>query len=77
MYRWGRADLRPPPPTGTPYWGWDIERSITVLPNGTGGYVLDGFGGIHAFAIATNPKSPPPSGAPYWWGWDIARGVSF
>ena len=44
------APRRPPPSTA--YWpGWDIVRDIAVLPDGTGGYVLDGWGGIHPFAI--------------------------
>lgn len=54
---------------------WNIARSIAILPNGTGGYVLDGWGGIHPFAIGSNPTPPSASGGPYWSGWDIARGI--
>ena len=54
---------------------WDIARSVAILPNGTGGYVLDGYGGIHPFAIGSNPMPAGTSGGPYWNGWDIARGL--
>jgi hypothetical protein len=41
----------------------------------TGGYTLDGFGGLHPFA--TDGGAPPPAirNGPYWNGWDIARGT--
>jgi hypothetical protein len=54
---------------GAPYWqGWDIARSLSLLPDGSsGGWVLDGWGGIHPFGAA------PPLAGPYWPGWDIAR----
>lgn len=69
------------PFTAAPYWtGRDIARGVALLPGGSGtpspgGYVLDGFGGLHAFGTRGNP---PPQGqifGPYWNGWDIARGV--
>jgi hypothetical protein len=55
---------------GDPYFGFDIARDIELLPgsNGTAGYELDGYGGIHAFGGA-----PPIAAGPYWPGWDIAR----
>lgn len=37
---------------------------------GDGGWVVDGWGGLHAFGGA---RRVAPSG--YWYGWDIARGV--
>jgi len=49
---------------------WNIVRGVAVLPSGTGGYVLDGYGGIHQFGNA-----PGLAGGPYWPGWDIARGI--
>ena len=62
---------------GTPYWpGWDIVRSVAVLPDGTGGYELDGFGGLHAFSIGSGAMPALPSGTPYWPGWDIVRGIA-
>ncbi len=65
-----------PPASGGPHWsGWDIARAVTILPNGTGGYVLDGWGGIHPFAIGSDPIPPGASGFAYWKGWDIARGI--
>jgi hypothetical protein len=57
------------------YWGgWDIARSVWMLPSSTfgaaGGYVLDGFGGLHPFGGA-----PPAPSGPYW-GRDIARNLT-
>jgi len=40
-----------------------------VNADGHGGYVLDGWGGIHRLGDA----APVPGRAPYWRGWDIAR----
>src|SRR5205085_1557256 len=56
-------------------WNWNIARRLVILPNGTGGYVLDGWGGLHPFSIGSNPMPPAASGGPYWKGWDIARGI--
>ena len=47
-----------------------IARAVALLPNGTGGYILDGWGGPHPFGSAL-----PTNGAAYWPGWDIARGI--
>lgn len=60
----------PPVPLG-PSFGFDIARGITLSGFGRG-YVLDGFGGLHAFGGA-----PAPTGGPYWAGYDIARGIVF
>jgi hypothetical protein len=55
------------------YWpGWLIANDIAVCPGGGGGYVLDGFGGIHGFG-SQDGKNPTSSA--YWPGWDIARGL--
>ena len=35
----------------------DIARGLVLNPAGTGGYVLDGYGGIHPFAIRSNLAS--------------------
>jgi hypothetical protein len=69
----------PPVPNHAPYWlGWDIARGVTILPDGTGGYILDGWGGRHPFGL--NGQAPPsqasPGAPPYWPSWDIARGIS-
>ena len=45
-------------------------RAAAMLSDGTGGYTLDGFGGLHQFGSA-----PVAVGGPYWNGWDIARDV--
>lgn len=54
------------------------SHNVTVLPSTyrSGGYTLDGFGGLHPFRIGTGPTPPAASGGPYWNGWDIARGVA-
>jgi hypothetical protein len=53
------------------YWpNWKIARSGALLPDGSGGYVLDGFGGIHGFGQAA-----AVTGA-YWPSWDIARDLA-
>src|SRR5205085_1048881 len=51
--------------------GWDIARGLVVQRGRAGGYVLDGFGGIHAFGGA-----PPVTATGYWPGRDIARGIA-
>jgi hypothetical protein len=47
-----------------------------LLPNGTGGYVLDGFGGVHPFAIGSNPAPPGISPGAYYGGWDVMDGLA-
>src|SRR5207302_752292 len=59
------------PLSSAPIWNWDIGRAITVLPNGDGGYILDGWGGVHAFGNAAAPQW-----SAYWPFWDIARGLA-
>ncbi len=49
--------------------------TVRAQPLG-GGYVLDGWGGLHPFAVGANPEPPPVRGAPRWRGWDIARAVA-
>ena len=67
----------PPPTSGGPYWnGWNIARGVAVLADGTGGYVVDGYGGAHRFGIGSGTPPPALTGAAYWNGWDIARGVA-
>jgi hypothetical protein len=63
-----------PPLYATGSWpGWNIARGIALAPGGQGGYVLDGFGGLHVFGGGTMPPALATTG--YWPGWDIARGV--
>ena len=56
----------------------DAQKTITVLPSDTlsGGYTLDGYGGLHPFSIAGTTAPPAAKGAAYWTGWDIARGIA-
>ncbi len=53
------------------YWpNWKIVRSAAMFSDGTGGYVLDGYGGLHQLGQAASPY-------PYaYFGWDIARDVA-
>ncbi|MDX6285149.1 MAG: LasA protease [Frankiales bacterium] len=66
-------------PAATPSatWTWDIARELRILPSGTGGYVLDGWGGFHPFSIGSNAAPPAATGGPSWPGWDIARSFIF
>jgi hypothetical protein len=58
------------------YWpGRDIARKVVIFPNGSGGYVLDGFGGVHAFGIG-RPAPPDPVATGYWANWDIAHDMA-
>ena len=59
-------------PASAGYWyNWDIARDVALLPGGNGGYVLDGWGGVHAFGAA-----PPVTDEGYWYNWDIARAIA-
>ena len=49
---------------------------MIILPDGSGGYVLDGWGGLHAFAIGSGAM-PPPMATAYWPGSDLARDIDF
>ena len=60
---------RPYAPVGAPV------RGIAVQRNGAAGFVLDGFGGVHGFAVAGGLPLPI-TGAPSWPGWSIARGIA-
>jgi len=62
------------------YFGWDIARSVTSWTfaftswsysqtSYVGGWVLDGYGGVHSYEAA-----PDISSNAYWQNWDIARG---
>ena len=59
----------PAVPGGLPYWPtWDIARGVAIAPDGTSGFVLDGFGALHGFGLNGNPAPPKPRHAPYWPG---------
>jgi len=51
--------------------GFNIARSMALVNHGSGGYILDGWGGIHPFGSA-NPAFHQTA---YWKGWDIARSI--
>ena len=52
------------------YFGWDIARGFALFTDGKGGYMLDGFGGLHPIGTAL-----PITGADYF-GFDIARAIA-
>jgi streptogramin lyase len=78
----GGAPAPAGPFTGTPYWrGWDIARGVALLPGASGtaspgGYVLDGYGGLHAFGTGGGAAPQGKVFGSYWRGWDIARGIA-
>lgn len=60
-----------------PSWSGDVARGVAVLPSGTGGYIVDLYGGLHRFRIGSDSPLPPnATGGPYWPGWGIVRGVA-
>ncbi len=68
---------RAPVTTTSDAWpGWNIARGVAPLPNGAGGYVLDGWGGVHPFAVGASPLPPAASTSDHWVGWDISRGIA-
>ncbi|MHB8571558.1 MAG: hypothetical protein ACYDAY_01180 [Candidatus Dormibacteria bacterium] len=83
VHGWGSP--MPTNPQTTDYWGPNtgdggpsgnvIARGL-FLVNDTTGYVLDGYGGMHPFAVSgsAQPTGINPGGS-YWPGWDIARGA--
>ena len=47
-----------------------------IFSDNSGGYVLDGYGGLHPFGInGPAPAIGPISGGGYWAGWDIVHDV--
>jgi N-acetylmuramoyl-L-alanine amidase/Fibronectin type III domain len=77
----GIHPFHPPADTGVmpaavdnDYWGWDIARGIWLSRDSTAatpkGYVLDGWGGLHAFGPIPTPLFP------YWPAWDVAVAVT-
>lgn len=55
-----------------PYWeGWSIVQAVSVRDT-SGGYLLDGWGGIHPYGTAPVTTTNHV----YWPGWDIARGLA-
>ena len=69
------------PDFGSPAFGFSIARGLTVMPDGQGYLVLDGWGGVHPFgsAAATLTAMTSTNGVapmPYWRGWDIARSMA-
>ncbi|HZQ50247.1 MAG TPA: glycosyl hydrolase family 18 protein [Candidatus Dormibacteraeota bacterium] len=68
------------PLSTTAYWsGQALAREAHAWPGANSpqsGFVLDGYGGLHAFGapgLAVTPSMP----GPYWKGWDIARDFAF
>lgn len=60
-----------------PYFsGNDIARDLVFLPDGTGGYELDGYGGIHPFSLGANAMPAAPGQYPYFAGHDVAKKIT-
>jgi uncharacterized protein YkwD len=61
IFTMGPAPAPPPPPPVTP------------AASGPGGYVLDGYGGVHFFGSSPNVSNGSHA---YWGGWDIAHALA-
>jgi PQQ-like domain len=77
---WGGTAGAPAPIVNYPYWsGRDLARAVWFLPSSTPsaatGYVLDAYGGIHAFAGSGQALPNPISVYSYWPGQDLARAL--
>ncbi|MHB8571514.1 MAG: peptidoglycan DD-metalloendopeptidase family protein [Candidatus Dormibacteria bacterium] len=63
--------LLPAPAAGPPGSGTAPSGAPPPIP--AGGYVLDGWGGVHPFSIGGAALPPPAHLTGYWPNWDIAR----
>ena len=59
------------PPATHPRWSWAAARDLAANPAGSGGWVLDAYGGLSPFGGA-----PELAVSAYWRGWDVARAVA-
>ena len=74
----GAAPIAAASIAGGGYWpGWDIAHDVVLTPgNGNhSGYLLDGYGGVHAFHPTTDGSTLPPQVQAPYWGWNIARAI--
>ena len=69
--RRGRVTSYSSPPADGPNWSWNIAAGLATLPDGSGGYVVDGWGGLHPFGAA-----PRLGSTGFWPGWNIVRGIA-
>ena len=61
-----RQGAMPPAVSGNPMWvGQDRARGITLLADGTGGYVVDSTGKLYPFRIGSGKPAVPPVATPY------------
>jgi hypothetical protein len=60
---------------GAPHFGFAIARKVVMAPDNLGGYILDGYGGLHPWTVGNAAPPAAITGGPYWSGWDIARDV--
>jgi spore germination protein YaaH len=68
-----RTNGMPRATVGGPFWPTlDVARKVVIFPNGSGGYILDGYGHVHGFGIG-RPAPPDPVTTGYWPSWDIAH----
>jgi hypothetical protein len=59
--------------TSGPYFASKLARAMVLLPGGGGGFVLDGWGGIHPWSAPNTVVQP--TGSAYFKGFDIARDI--
>lgn len=73
-------ESRPPPSAAGNTLGWpagtDQARGIAILPEGTGGYLLDPMGRLHPFGIGGNAPPEGAIGARSWPRQDSTRDVA-
>ncbi len=75
-FRFGDGSVSDLTVRGAAVWRGDTARGVAVVPEGTGGYVVDKAGGLHAFRIGAGSKPALPTGTPSWPGQDMARGIA-
>jgi hypothetical protein len=62
--------------TGDHCAGSPIAFSTGIVEGNQSGYVLDLFGGVHAFGLAPDVGTLGGPAPPYWSNWDIARAMA-
>lgn len=55
------------------FFGFDIVRGLAITPEQNGYWILDGFGGLHAFGAAQAPLPETGDSGYFYANWDIAR----
>jgi hypothetical protein len=62
---------------GAAYWpGREVAEGVALMPDGTGGFVVDGSGALHWFSLGHRQAAPKVFATPSGPGWNFARGVA-